>query len=184
MSTGRLKRYLRANTDWAIIIVCLVLALLSVAVVAAYFGESSDSYRSEQIPRNFEQKTYAMEAPDPKFPPPAKEQRALSALYTEGDIQYSLIWSSRNMPREPSIGTHSFTLELYNSLNKDVTLDDRMLHAVTVGCIAQESPYRSVTPTLKPLSFTPYERKKIELPIDVSCLYLGTADSKYYWRIY
>lgn len=140
-------------------------------------GETVHSY---EVPVN----GYDLGPPAKNLPPPAKERAYFDRLYTVSSLQFRLSWSVRNVPRNPIIGNHVFDLELYNTLNKTVIYDPPASAHFFVGCIARDNPFTTLSfPTLS-YTFSPYETKHIPINIDVSCLYLGTSDSHYFWRIY
>jgi hypothetical protein len=186
----QVKKFFRSHSDWTVVAAIVILLLVAFLGVRAYLdGEKVSQHDSTNMSRNYAQNEYsksiyATKAPDPQYPPPATEQRTFYRSYDVGDLSYSLEWSNRNIERNPNIGPHIFTLEVYNSRNRQVTLDSSETKGLTVGCIATDNPYKAVIIEAKPLTLSPYERKRIELPVDVACMYLGTADGKYFWRIY
>lgn len=181
----RFLSFFRNNRDWAaILIVASVLLLVSVLTYFAIFHNLGKT-ATESRGNKFTPVTYEIIPPDPKYPPPAKEQLAFSQFITVDDVTFDLFWANRNVNRDKAVGSHSFTLTVRNNKNAVYTLSPNTMRQVTVGCIAIEVPYQAqaVSP-MEPLTLQPYEKRETSFGIDVSCLYLGTADGKYFWRIY
>lgn len=181
----RLSRLHRTHRDWLItIIIAALIAALAITLVTLLNGDrqspSQDSIRFKEYPGSSE--VQPIVPPDPKFPPPSKQQRGFYQTYTEGDVQYSVVWKNRNLPRNPAIGPHTFTITLYNSRNANIEVQDT--GRITIGCVAMDGPYRTVSVESEPISFAPYEKRVQELSVDVNCMYLGTADGSYFWRTY
>lgn len=179
-----------AYRDWLILALLLLLVLTGLMVVALTTKSESVS-RQQTVPRNISYEVYGSgiyttEPPEPRYPPLAKSQASFYRTYTIGDMQYDLVWTDRNVNRNAAIGSHAFTLTVYNSRNSGVTITDEQFRAVSVGCIAKDNPYRAVALEPAPIArdFLPYEKKAVVFAIDVSCMYLGAANGEYFWRIY
>jgi hypothetical protein len=182
------RQLLRSHNDWLLVGLLITGALL--LAIIAYFallsGNNSLKTYDELESRNYQPSTSypALVPPSKKFPPPANTQRNFYEIHTAERVQYSLVWSERNVDRNSVIGPHKFTLELYNTKNAPITVTDKEAKAITIGCIAQDKPYHKVSLAPQSQSFKPLEKKQIVFDVPVSCLYLGTADKKYFWRIY
>lgn len=114
------------------------------------------------------------------FPPPAKTQLAYYRIYKAGDIRYSIEILQVNSDRYFYSGSHTFKVILYNLRNAPIQTDARS----TLGCIAQDYPYRAVTID-EPIREVPGAGKlEYTLTLDYSCVYIGTADGKYFWYIH
>jgi hypothetical protein len=173
----RLKTLFRSQSDW--VILTLIVLGVCAATVGMFALLRSDYTESNNLPRlhTYEPKgLYEIVPPDPKYPPPTGEQRNFSVIYEAGDIYYTLSWSVRNIDRKPEVGKHVFTVELYNSRNSTVTTDEVTSKAIGIGCTG------SVTSPSYTLGA--YEKKQVQFQVDPSCMYLSTADGKYFWRIY
>lgn len=186
----RLKRLLHTKMDW---VIAISLILLVCIIGAALYGLVNSDTKSQET-KSTVSRTYAAEPdnsgihytppPDPKYPPPAKTQRTFYRTYNEGDLSYSIEKTDINIKRLPALGPHVFTVNLTNTLNRELSLMPEQAKSATIHCIAKDGPYRAIAVEVQPLQLKSYEKKQIKLSIDVGCLYLGTADSKYYWRIY
>lgn len=190
MTIFRLQRFCRTHSDWIITVFLTILLLGILFAILSYIDSppkkpvESVNLSHDYSENTFSSGIYETKPPDPQYPPPAKEQRTFYRTYHVDNFSYNLVWSSRNIERNPAIGPHIFTVEVYNSRNASVLMDTNEAEALTIGCIGVDSPYRTQTVQPKVIEFTPYEKKKLEFAIDVSCLYLGTADGQYFWRIY
>lgn len=133
-----------------------------------------------------ENELYKIVPPDPQYPAPAKTQLAFYKTYTPiKELSFSLEWTQRNLHRDTSIGDHVFTLNIVNNLNSVQNVSGDALHHISVGCVAYDGPYRIVPASaFAPFTLEPYEKKQFVFKINVSCLYLGTPDGQYFWRIY
>lgn len=182
----KLWHFVKRYADWLTLILILVLAIGGAAGYMAINGADSHAGLTKNTQyRTYDSYTddiYKTEPPDPKYPPPAKEQNSFYRIYTPGNIQYSVEWSIRS--RDASVGPHTFTINLYNSRNNIVTLDASAARSVTIGCIAKDKPYRELAVETAPLTFAPYEKRPVQLQVGTDCLYIGTADKHYFWRIY
>jgi hypothetical protein len=179
--------FLRTQYDWVIVGSILLLIVVSLFVgLPLLHGHSVEP--TEQSP---ELHTYAPPSSDlyqivppaPAYPVSAKEQRAFYMTYTEKEISYNIEKLNINIDRNPSLGKNTYEVSLYNSANRVITPTE-YLKSISIDCIARDNPYRPVTSTPKPLTFSPYETKDITLYVDVDCMYLGTADGQYFWRVY
>lgn len=177
--------FFRKNLDW--LIVGIITSSLVVICGWVYLGSVRGKTPSSERPRTFG--IYPVPAkvvpPDPKFPPPAEQQLPFDQVLNVGNVGMELFWADRNVNRNSAVGAHKFILKLHNNMNSVQVISPPSTDNLNVGCIAVESPYRTKSvPAMKPITLQPYEKRDIELRIDVSCLYLGTADGKYFWRIY
>lgn len=185
----KLKYLPKHSRDWQILLLLALLAgSIFLAITYTYlYNRHKNALQSETSVNS--SRYYETDSgypkivrPDKAFPPPADKQRNYYEIYNEGEIQYSVVWSVRNTPRNPIIGPNTFTIIMYNSRNQKIDLEKP--EALSIGCIASDDPYRTLKVDPVALSFDHYETKKTTLDVDVSCRYIGTADGKYYWRTY
>lgn len=182
-------RYYHLYKDW-IFLACLVIFFSCVFVGYGLYRHHSaytqplTTYRSGTYDF-YDNELYKIEPPDPRYPAPAKEQLSFYRSYNTGDLTFSLEWTERNVDRNASIGEHKFTLVIQNQLNSARTTSNEAMNHVSVGCIAYDNPYHSVSVSpMRAFALGPYEQRRFAFSIDVSCMYIGTADGQYFWRIY
>lgn len=182
------RNILKKYSDWVFLVILLVLVSI-VGVCAFVLFRSDDSLQNETQRGSSTYKVqdsdlFKTEPPDSKYPPPAKEQASFYKSYTVREIQFSIAKGNKNVDRIPDFGPNTFYVTWYNYANKEVNPSGDYLKSISIGCTALDNPYRAITFIPTPLTFKPYEEKKITLEVDVFCMYLGTADGKYYWRGY
>jgi hypothetical protein len=173
--------------DWAIIIGILILIAVSVFAVMSFIrGSDTEPTSQNVVPTNtYDQAIPDLQKiipPDSAYPAPAKEQRAFYKIYTEKEVQYSIEKLVINTSNNPALGPDTYLVKLYNTANKDITVQDSA--AVTIGCSAKDKPYAHTAIPAQPLILSPYEKRDVKLAVGVNCMYLGTSDNKYFWRIY
>lgn len=183
-----LKRLWRTHTDWILVGVLLTFVFVLSAVIIFYLCSgvghipvAHEPLNTYDVPSN---SLYDTSPPDSKYPPPAKTQRSFYRTYTERDIQYHVDKLDVNTSHDSAIGQDTFLVNLYNSANKIVTPTDEYLKAITINCIAQDEPYRKIDVPASSLTFAPYETKRVIISTDAQCVYLGSMDGRYFWKIY
>jgi hypothetical protein len=178
--------FLRNHADWFFVLLTVVL-LLSISLIVVLFAGPKPSYTADSQEKssntyNIAPALYQIVPPDPAYPAPAKEQRAFYMTYTDGGMQYSIDKLTKNVDKNPAFGLDTYQLTLYNAANK--VIDIMNAANISFGCIAKNNPYASQSVKAQDLHFAAYERKQVTLSVDPNCMYLGTADSKYFWRLY
>lgn len=176
----------RQYSDY-IVVVCIGLVLLSGGLATLLYIN-----RPMHIPNNIPYHNYPPDndalqqttPPDKQFPPFAKTQRSFYRTYTAGDIQYNIEKLNVNASHDPALGTDSFAVSLYNYQNKAVTPTGDDLKGISVGCVAQDGPYRKIDVPVTPLTFGAYETKKVVVETDATCVYLGDAGGQWFWKVY
>lgn len=182
----------RRQGDWIIAGICTAVLMGAGYGLIRYVGQPRSSINDNGDVKTptyyakdlYSEGIYKTEPPDSKYPPPATNQANYYRSYTVGDIQMSIEKGNINIDRNPSFGPNTVHVKLYNSENREVEPDKNTLKSVSVGCIAMDKPYRTVQVTVKPMKFKPYEWRDSTLEVDLNCLYIGTADGKYFWKVY
>lgn len=183
-----ITRKLRAYLDWIVLGIVLLLAVISAVV---FLSLTSSTQVVEKPGEPQESRVYEIKPSGiQEIVPPAKEfpisgiQRGFYTIYEEGDLQYRIDRRVTNASRDPGIGTHKFLIEVRNTINKEAVVTGDLLQKVSIGCVALDKPYRRASFKTEQLTLKPFEVKSNVVDIDATCLYLGTADRQYFWRIY
>jgi hypothetical protein len=189
MSQGRARHYYHFYKDW-IYGASIILGIAAI-VAGVYLYNRHSTYIEPKISHKsqtydfYDNELYKIVPPDPQYPAPAKTQLAFYRSYDAETLSFSLEWTERNLHRDVSIGDHKFTLNLENHLNSDQAVTGDLLRHVSVGCVAYDNPYHTVSaPIMKPFTLSAYERRQITFNMSITCMYLGTTDGTYFWRIY
>ncbi len=172
----------------------LALVILVIWGVTTIFSKQSPTGSSVTI----EKET------DNPFPAPALEEAKFYRSNNVGYIQYNISPLMTNMTTDPIHGGHVMKIDYYNSYRETVKPSTEQLKSLDIGCIAMknEDGYRTVkdNPSMfttklyeqaarNPNSaqditeFEPWKTKSIEIELHPACVYLGTADLQYYWKI-
>jgi hypothetical protein len=183
------RKILKAYTDWLILVIVVILGLIFLLTI--FFAMTRDTGHPESaapLSLNYDKRDdnrgiQQIQPPDPKYPPPAKEQRAFYRSYVEGSVQYGIERTDINVDRHPKLGPHVFTIETSNMTNTVITIESDAARATTIGCVAQENPYRTLPVEPRSITLKPLEVKRTTLNADPLCVYIGTADGRYFWRI-
>ena len=183
-----MRNYLRNSADYVIAAVVFLLMIAGTALVIhinnknTYKGVSDTRFESGTYSA-YSDDIYKIEQPKKDYPAPAKEQRSFYRTYSEGQLQYSIDRGNTNVPHNPDIGPSSFYVNLYNSRNEAVTISGDQLKTVTFGCVALLNPYRVVPVSVETIELGPFEHTKRLIEVDATCVYIGTADGKYFWKL-
>lgn len=185
-----LHRQFHLYKDW---IYSVLLTLTGIVVLGGFYLHNQRQVHTEpettqrsQTYDFYDNDLYKIVPPDSQYPSPSQTQLAFYRIYNPTNtVSFSLEWTERNLHRDPSIGSHVFALTITNSLNSAQNISGDALQHISVGCVAYENPYRTgKAVAFKSFTLSAYEQRRISLTIDISCLYLGTPDGKYFWRIY
>lgn len=178
------KRIVSKYSDWVVLTTSLLLIAFVVALALNVFEHkpSPPNRLRMQSATYANPDPFALEAINPKFPPPPGQQRAYNKTYTEGDVQYTVAWVVKNIERNPKIGSNEFTIDIKNTRNRPIEVEAST--SVSLGCVVMDSPYRHTSVAVKNYQFSAYELKQQRLDLPIDCLYVGTADGKYFWVAY
>lgn len=183
----RISKTWKKQADWIILVAVVSVGLSAILLVSIFLRADRIEPVSNNVKLNtydpYDSGIYANKQIDPEYPPPQGTQASYYRDYTLGDFT---IWVEKGdiyVDRQPS-DQNTVYVTIYNSLNKTVSLTPEQLRSVTIGCVAMDKPYRMTEVKLTNLTFKAYEKKIMTVPLSTSCIYIGTADHKYFWQIY
>lgn len=170
-------RGLRRNIDW-ILLGLVILTGVVTAIVLNMRPERSNLDIPYADRGNVVSQDRQLGALDPNYPSPGGTEREYLRTYTEGKVQYSLERLVLNPSRNTTLSRPSFRVRWLNTTNTTLP------HSINFSCVAHADPYRVVAAQVLYSELSPLENKVEDVSVDHSCVYVGTADKKYFWRVY